>query len=509
MTLRIVPTPLAPVVEAPAPREGDFDPSLADAIIPSHARAAALARLAEPGAFVITTGQQPGLFTGPLYTIYKALSTAALARVLERQWQRPVVPVFWVAGDDHDFAEASQASWLSGEGALVTAALPPRPPEAPLTPMYRQPLGPEVERILESLAADLPASEFRDATLDWLRRHYRPHATVAGSFGGALAELLAPVGVAVLDSTHPTVKRAAARHLVRALGLARELDRDLGHRAEELRLAGADPRVPVGDGATLVMLEGAQGRDRLMIDEGGFITRRGRERFTLAVLQNIAAAEPQRLSPNVLLRPVLESALLPTVAYLAGPGELSYLALTPPVYERMRIPRQLALPRWSGILVEPRVERVLQKFGIELDDLLSPAGALEAKLVRSQLPDDAVHAIEQLRSALEAGYEALGRSATEIDPTLARPVQGAKNQGLSGVHDIERKLLQHLKRRQEIELSQIAKARAMVLPDNKPQERVLTVAPFLARYGPSFLTELSEAIESWYASALEGALNPS
>lgn len=509
MTLRIVPTPLAPVVELPAPREGHFDPALADAIIHTPARDAAVARLREPGAFVITTGQQPGLFIGPLYTLYKAVSTAALARVLERQWQRPVVPVFWVAGDDHDFAEASQASWISGEGTLVTAALPQRPPEAPLTPMYRQPLGAEVEHALESLAVALPASEFREATLTWLRRHYQPGATVAGSFGGALAELLAPMGVTVLDSTHLTVKRAAARHLVRALGLARELDRDLEHRAAELRMAGADPSVPVGDRATLVMLEGAQGRDRLVIDDGGFITRRGRERFDWAALQNIAATEPQRLSPNVLLRPVVESALLPTVAYLAGPGELSYLGLTTPVYQRMRIPRQLVLPRWSGILVEPRVERVLQKFGIELDDLLEPAGALEAKLVRSQLPEDAVHAVEVLRAALETGYEALGRSATEIDPTLARPVLGAKNQGLSGVRDIERKLLQHLKRRQEIELGQIAKARGMVLPDNKPQERVLTVAPFLARYGPSLLIELRETIEAWYASALEGALNPS
>ena len=150
------------------------------------------------------------------------------------------------------------------------------------------------------------------------------------------------------------------------------------------------------------------------------------------------------------------------------------------------------------------MERVLQKFDIELDDLLEPAGALEARLVRSQLPDEAVRAFEQLRAALESGYEALGRSAAEIDPTLARPVQGAKNQALTGVQDIERKLLQHLKRRQEIELGQIAKARAMVLPDNKPQERVLTVAPFLARYGPGLLIEFSEAIEAWYASALEG-----
>src|SRR5919112_1211360 len=475
MTLRFAPTPLAAPVDLPTARESAWDPALADAILPTAARETALQRLSEPGSFVVTTGQQPGLFTGPLYTIYKAVSGASLARVLERLWQRPVVPVFWSAGDDHDFAEASRASWITSDGTVASVALSPRLPDAPLTPMYRQPLGVEVEQALERLVTDL----------------------------------LAPLGMVVLDSTHPTLKRLASRHLVRALGLTRDLDRDLEHRAEELRLAGIDPGVAVGDGASLVMLEGALGRDRLVMEDGEFVTRRSRERFDLATLQRIAASDPQRLSPNVLLRPVVESALLPTVAYLAGPGELRYLALPPPVYERMRIPRQLALPRWSGILVEPRVDRVVQKFGIDLEDLLEPAGALEARLVREQLPDEAVRALALIRSALESGYDRLGATAAEIDPTLARPVQGARNQALSGVQDIERKLVQHLKRRQEIELGQIAKARALVLPENKSQERVLTIAPFLARYGSSLLSELSEVIEAWYASALEGALHPS
>jgi uncharacterized protein YllA (UPF0747 family) len=257
------------------------------------------------------------------------------------------------------------------------------------------------------------------------------------------------------------------------------------------------------------MLEGSQGRDRLVLSGSGFETRRGKEQFDLQSLQRIAAEEPERLSPNVLLRPVIESALLPTVAYVAGPGELNYLALTPPIYQRMRIPRQPAVPRWSGILVEPRVERVLQKFHLEVTDLLEPAGVLEARLVRSQLPEETVRTLAALRAAVEKGYDTLGQSAAEIDPTLTRPVQGSKHQALAGIQEVEKKLLQHLKRRQEIELGQIANARALVLPDNKPQERVLTVAPFLARYGPSLITEFTEAIEAWYATALEGALDPS
>jgi hypothetical protein len=121
VTLRIVPSPLAPLGDFPSLREGRFDPALTEAIVPSTARDAALARLRQPDTVAVTTGQQPGLFTGPLYTIYKALSAAGVARVLERQWQRPVVPVFWVAGDDHDYVEASQVSWIASDGVVQRA----------------------------------------------------------------------------------------------------------------------------------------------------------------------------------------------------------------------------------------------------------------------------------------------------------------------------------------------------------------------------------------------------
>jgi len=210
----------------------------------------------------------------------------------------------------------------------------------------------------------------------------------------------------------------------------------------------------------------------------------------------------------VLLRPVVESALLPTVAYVAGPGELRYLVLTPPVYARLGVARQLPMPRWSGVLVESRVDRVLEKFGVGLEELLAPAGALEARLVRSQLPAAAVEALGRIRAALEAEYDIVAKSAEELDPTLARPIQGARHQAIAGTQEVEKKLVQHLKRRQETELSQIARARAAVLPANKPQERVVTVAPFLARYGPTLTTDLGEAIEAWYEDALEGAPQP-
>src|SRR5690349_21898812 len=372
--------------------------------------------------------------------------------------------------------------------------------------MYRQPLGEGVQPALEALAGGLPTSEFRDATLAWLGRHYQPEATVAGSYAGAMAELLGPLGILCFDSTHPAAKRAIAPHLLTALRTARALDEDLDRWAEAQGATARTSGITVGDGAALVMLEASLGRDRLVQDGDGFMTRRSRERFDLAALERIAAQEPTRLSPNVLLRPVVESAILPTVAYLGGPGELRYLAMTPPIYQRLGIPRQRPLPRWSGILVEPRVDRVLEKFGLELADLLSAPGAVEAKVVRSQLPGEVDAALARLRAATDEGYGVLERTATEIDPTLARPAQSARQQALGGTQELEKKLVQHLKKRQDTELAQLARARTAVIPGGKPQERVLTIAPFLARFGPGLLTDLREAFQGWYAGALEGHL---
>jgi bacillithiol biosynthesis cysteine-adding enzyme BshC len=508
MNLRFVPTPLDAPIELPAPREGGFDAGLAEAFWPSPALEEGLRRLRLPGALAVTSGQQPGLFTGPLYTVYKALSTASLARHLETRWGRPVVPIFWLAGDDHDFAEASLASYIKADGTLATVTLAPRPADAPLTPMYRQPLGEGVAAALESLATGIPPSEFRDETLDWLQRHYRPENTVAASFAGAIAELLAPFGIICFDSTHPVTKRAAVPLLLEALRHARQLDDDLDRYAEAHGVTARTSGVTVGDGASLVMLEASQGRDRLIRDGETFVTRRSKERYDLPALERIAREEPTRLSPNVLLRPVMESALLPTVAYLGGPGELRYLALTPPVYERLGVPRQRPLPRWSGVLVEPRVDRVLEKFGISLDDLSAPAGALESRLVRSQLPAEGTAALTALRSALEEGYGSLGTVAVAIDPTLERSIQGTLQQALTGTQDAERKLVQHLKKRQETELSQLGRVRTAILPGGKPQERALTLAPFLARFGRDLLAELSSEMDRWYAGGLEGPPKP-
>jgi len=504
MSLPIVDTPLSAALELPSPRQASWNPALEAALLRTPGDAPLLARLREPGALVVTTGQQPGLFTGPAYSISKALSARALSLVLERRWKRPVVPLYWIPGDDHDLHEVGSVSWLDAEGGLVTAALPSRPADAPLTPLWRESLGPEVLPLLDAFERSFPAGT-AGTTCEWLRRHYRPDASLAGSYGAALAELLAPFGVLCLDSTHAAVKRAMAPLLLGALERTVALDSALAGRAEQLTRLGQDPGVPVGDRASLVFLEGELGRDRLVQDGAALQTRRGRQAFALDQLARIAEAEPTRLSGNVLLRPVLESALLPTVAYVAGPGELRYLALATPVYEQLGVAVQRPVPRWSGVLVEPRVTRVIDKYATSVTELLREGNELETRIVRQAYPAGTDEAFAALRQAIETGYDPVIGAAAGVDPTLERPAAAARGQALHGLDELAKKLAQHARKRESTELAQLARARASVRPEGKPQERVLALPGFLARYGPDLLGALAAHIEAWYVRVLEAA----
>lgn len=475
--------------------------ALADAVLAESADAAR--PLGGPDVLVVTTGQQPGLFGGPLYTLYKALTARAMARTLEAAWQRPVVPVFWVAGDDHDFAEAAAVSWLATDGGEVRAALPGRPDDAPLVPMYREPLPPDVTALLDELERTTPPGPERDATLAWLRRHYRPGRSVAAAFGGALAELLAPLGIVCLDGSHPELKRAAWPVVREALARATDLDRLLVERHRQLGAVGADPGVKVGEGATLVMLEGDLGRDRLLVSGDGFAARRSGERFSLEEIEALARAAPARLSANVLLRPVVESATLPTVAYVAGPGELRYLELAAALYGPLGVTRQEPVPRWSGLLVEPRVTRTLEKLQLTLADVEGDGAHLEQRVARHLAPEGFLGALGDLRQSLDRGYERLVRQVEAIDPTLEKPARSAALHAAGGLDNLEKRVLQAVKRREADVLAQLQRLQAAVRPGGGPQERGLGSVGFLARYGSTWVPELARHIEAWLREALE------
>ncbi len=473
MIPRIVATPFAPPQTARAGPPRRIAASVLEATLPGPGRD----RLASGEVLVVTTGQQPGLFTGPLYTVYKALSAIALARRLEQERRVPVVPVFWVAGDDHDFQEANWATILSTAGEPVRIVLRERPAEAPSVPLMREPCGPEIVAALERLRAETPESEFKEDILTCLKVAYAPDATLADACAALLQMLLGDLGLAVVRPYLPSVKRDMTPWLLQALDIT------------------------LPDGFTPVLVEARLGRDRLRRESGGFVTRRSEERFDRAALERMAAATPDRLSPNVLLRPVVEAALLPTVAYLAGPGELRYLTETGGLYQALGVVPQTPVPRWSGMLIEARVDRVSDKHQLHTRDFSGPPGALEARVVREQLPADVTDGLVSLRHEISTGYANLAAGVARLDPTLERTVESARNAALAGTHDIEKKVVAALKRSNETLVGQLARARASLFPDGIPQERALTYASMAIRYGPALRTALVDEVARWAAAS--------
>lgn len=476
-----------------ATRGTGIEAGLEQAFLASGPASAGLQKLLAGEALCVTTGQQPGLLTGPLFTVYKALTAVSLARALEGALGRPVVPVFWVAGDDHDFQESNHVNLITATNEVERVELRSRDAGDASLPLYREQLGAGIEVVLDAVKQSTPETEFRAEVSAWIERHYRPEADFASAFAGAMAELLGAHGLLVFLPTHEAAKQAMAPYLIRALEQAAGIDRALGARAEALEASGHAVPVPVGDGSTPVLIEDRLGRDRLVMDGDGFRTRRAGESWTLDSLRAVARDEPQRLSPNVLLRPVVEAALLPTLAYVAGPGELQYLPQAAPLYDALDVTPQTPVPRWSARLIEPRIQKVLDKYGIGPEDLAGPEGKLEASLVEKDMPPDAADALHALRRTLTDEYDKLERAAGEVDPTLEKTVRSARNNALGGTASVEKRLVGHLKKRNEVVAQQITKARTSLFPGGKPQERVLGTVPYLVRYGAAFVDAALEA----------------
>ena len=514
MSLRFAPTPLPGGVSwgaLEAVRDAQSSRRVQPGVEGSYlARGVAvenLKALLRGDALAVTTGQQAGLFTGPLYTIHKALTAAALARRLASEWGRRVVPVFWVAGDDHDFAEVGSCRVLAADGGCETVLLRERPREAPMLPAFREVLGADAAAALARLEELLPPGEFRPGVVSWLRASYTPERSLAEACAVALADLLAPAGVVVLRGWSGGLKRAASDVLLGALRRAGELDAALAARNGPPDGTGREPPVEAGHGLALVLVEGAAGRDRLRIESRNtFVTRRGGETFVLGALDRLLAEDPERLSANVLLRPVVEARVVPTVAYVGGPGELAYLGRTAPLFEAFGVPRPVPVPRLSGLLVDGRSDDAIARLGLDVEQLARPEADLVGAMVRDALPATAAGALEALRRSVEDGFGSLAREAVAVDATLGPAVGSARNRALAAAGDVERKIMAALKRGDETSIRRLRRARASLYPGGEPQERVFTVASFLSRHGDGVWQVLESAAREHSGRLLEAGL---
>ena len=454
-------------------------------IRPAGPNGAALLRrvVAESGYFV-TTGQQPGLFGGPLYSLYKALTAVRLAGHLEALLSRPVMPLFWVASDDHDWEEANHTCVVDGANRLVRLTLGPAADGHP-RPLWRTPLGTAIEKPLEELARAFPPNDFHARYIALLRDTYRPEATMASAFSGLMAELLSETTIGLVDAADPQLKDAC-RAIFRAEAEdSAASETVLNETAEGLRSCGYALQVQLMAGATNLFADLRDGRERLYRAEGGFLLGRSRRLLSRRRVMDLIADDPRSVSPNVLLRPVVESVLFPTLAYVGGPGELAYFAQLRGLFRRHGTEMPVVAPRGSLLAVEAKVEKVLTRFGLATGDVRDPE-ALLSRFARDRLPADVRDAARRWREAVESAGGELAEAAAAVDPALRGAVAKTRNASLSALGSLDKKIVRAVKRNAETTRAQISKTQVNLWPEGKPQDRILCPLQYLMKYGPEF-----------------------
>jgi bacillithiol biosynthesis cysteine-adding enzyme BshC len=471
-----------------ASRRENWLRALAPAFDPRGAAAERLQRVIDGDGVVISTGQQAALFGGPLYTLVKALSALALADVLQRDTGIAVAPVFWAATDDADFEEASSATILDAGGDGGVRALRLRAPAHAGIPM-NDVLMPGVEQLVEQLA-EACGSVAEPREIDVVRQVYTSRSTLGGAYLKQMRALLEPLGIAVLDASHTALRRAAKPVLSRALVGAGAVERALRERHAAIRAAGYEPQVDHLPELSLVFAGEPSGeKHRVSVPDAAKL---------------VTTAETQALGANVLLRPIVERFIMPSAAYIAGPGELAYFAQVSAAADELNVPTPLAVPRWSATILEPRIERTLLRLGVSREELRD-RHAVEARMAKAALASDVSEALRKLRHDLESDVAAL-EVADRDDLVPPASLQGLRRSLLHRVERVERRYLAAVKRRETNTMREIATASGALYPEGKRQERVLNFVPFLARYGAP-LMDLMRAEAERHASGLVNA-NP-
>jgi bacillithiol synthase len=470
--------------------------AMADAVRPLSDEARdRLAEIAGGRGYFVTTGQQPGFLGGPLYTVSKALTAIALARRLEGILEAPVLALFWIASDDHDWEEANHVHMLDTGNALRRLVLVGR--DRPPRSMGRRVLGEGAEIALGELAQILPPSEFAPDLLSLLRGAYRPDGSVASAFADTLAGLFAGYPLGLVDAQDSAVRRLGEPVIRRALTESSAHEEALVEQTGRLEEAGYDAQVSILPGASNVFHEDdLHGRERLLREDGAWSLKSSGRALSDVEVRALLERDPGRFSPNVVLRPVVESAIFPTLAYVAGPGEVRYLAQTRLLFDAHGVGMPLVFPRQSLLLIEAKVKKVLEKFGLEPSALLRPMQDLIAAVVRDDVPAEVQASLGRLRSALASGYADLSEQAKIVDPTLNSPIMGARSDALRSLGEVEKKIRQHVKLNRQTDLEQMEKAAMNLAPLGKPQERVLGVFQFLARYGSALMASMLGEIDA-------------
>ncbi|MFO7157105.1 MAG: bacillithiol biosynthesis cysteine-adding enzyme BshC [Pseudomonadota bacterium] len=448
-------------------------------LAPSPARERNLELLGR-GAVAVVTGQQVGLFGGPLFTVYKAATAIRAARLLSEESGHPAVPVFWLQTEDHDLPEIARFGVPDADGRPLELVLPHDPLSRRSIAHLRLPA--TVEELLAELGEVLGHLPFAHEHLAVLRAHYRPGASFGAAFVGLLAELFAEEGLVFVDPRDEAFGSVAVEVHRWALEEAGAIEERLRARAEALRAEGFAVAVALRERSPLSFFhpQGREGPRHRLVAQGDAFALAGAEgRWSRAELLRILGDDPLRFSTSALLRPLLQDRLLPTAAYVGGPGEIAYFAQLGPLYELFGRPMPLLFHRAQFRVLEGRVTRRLSRLGLREEDLERDDSELLARLGGSEFSS----LEEELLSPLLAALERRAAEILAVDPSLERAIRRTRFSVQRAVSRFSSKVVRAQLQREGRVLEDLRYLRDALRPKGIPQERFFGLAYAAARFG--------------------------
>ncbi|MFQ5723492.1 MAG: bacillithiol biosynthesis cysteine-adding enzyme BshC [Terriglobia bacterium] len=446
-------------------------------------------RLRSGEAVAVVTGQQVGLFGGPAYSVYKALTAVRLASKLTAEGL-PAVPVFWLASDDHDFAEANHCFLLDSDFQWQELRHTSNAPDG--APVGSIVFDGSINALRGRLADLWPGEAAAEA--EALLAGYAPGATYAQAFGRLVQRLFAGQGLVVLDPLHARLHQLSRPLFRRALEETEALQKLVREASRRLAKAGYHVQVRLRENATMLfVLVGGRRLPLRRRRNGAFLA--GEAEHSLDDLLSLLDAHPERFSPNVLLRPLMQDWLLPTVAYVAGPNEGAYFAQLGPLYQELLGRMPVIFPRASLTLVEPKVRRLLEKYRLSLPDLFSAPHIVRARLAERHLPPGLLRRLERTEGKIEQLLRETAQAVEKLDPTLAGATETSRRKMLYQYGKIRRKTARAQAGRTEIVDHHLEILLNALYPHRGLQERRMNFLSIVARQGQGVLGRLLAQVD--------------
>jgi bacillithiol biosynthesis cysteine-adding enzyme BshC len=450
-------------------------------------------RLGDPQSLCVFAGQQTGIFIGPMLTIYKALSAVKLALRYGKLLNRPVIPCFWMATDDHDFAEISSAGFLERGGEYIRLSYDSPDADSGL-PIANLKFDENILPVLDNLEQSLQESEFKKPLCEFIRDSHRPGDSIAQSFARLFNHLIGEYGIVLVDPNFPGLKTHFKQVFINEIKNHKKTYDAFDSQTKKLSRLGYHAQIHKT--SELLNLFYHNPKRLNLIHEGDFYrVDKTEQKYTLSQLSTIVEQSPQNFSPNALLRPIAQASAFPTLCQITGPSELAYYAQIAPMFELFDVPLPIIFPRPGLTIIEPQARRIIEKYQLDIVKMKQGIDKVVGDVINRLFPSDAAAEIDLIKADIRQRLSAIGDILKQSDPDSYQLAANFQKKIDFDFGEFQKKLKAANKKRHEDLAAQLKRAYNYLFPENQLQERLISPVYYASKFGPKIFDQIYKSLD--------------